>query len=84
VGAQQNERIRRIGVLSNTEATDRVDPFLRGLQHLGWADGRNIRIDKRLGAGNFDAVRKHAAELVALAPDVILALGTVSTAVAKR
>jgi putative ABC transport system substrate-binding protein len=47
---------------------------------LGWADGRNIRIDKRLGAGNVDAVRKYAAELVALAPDVILAIGTVSTA----
>ena len=54
--------MRRIGVLGYTETTRRVDPILQGLQHLGWADGRNIRIDIRLGAGNVDAVRKYAAE----------------------
>jgi putative tryptophan/tyrosine transport system substrate-binding protein len=53
---------------------------LQRLQRLGWTDGRNIQIDKRMGAANVDALRKHAAELVALAPDVILAYGTIPTA----
>jgi putative ABC transport system substrate-binding protein len=77
--AQQTDRLRRIGVLTNVDTRDRVDPFLQKLQQLGWIDGRNIQIDKRLGAGNVDAVRKSATELVALAPDVILALGTIPT-----
>jgi putative ABC transport system substrate-binding protein len=54
--------------------------FVRGLQQLGWTDGRNIRIDYRWGAGDADNMRKYAAELVALAPDVILASGTASVA----
>jgi ABC-type uncharacterized transport system substrate-binding protein len=79
--AQQGERTRRVGVITNVDTRGRVDPFLQRLQQLGWTDGRNIQIDiRRGGAGNVDAVRKHAAELVALAPDVILAVGTIPTA----
>jgi putative ABC transport system substrate-binding protein len=75
--AQQNERMRRIGVLINLAADDpsspaRVTAFAQGLQGLGWIDGRNIRVEYRWGAGDPDRVRKYAAELVALAPDVIL------------
>ena len=54
----------------------RIAAFLQGLAQLGWADGRNVRIDTRWAAGNADDIRKYAAELVALAPDVILAGGT--------
>ena len=56
------------------EGQARIAAFLQGLQQLGWTDGRNVRIDYRWGAGNADDVRRYAAELVALAPDVILAL----------
>jgi putative ABC transport system substrate-binding protein len=81
--AQQADRVRRIGVL-NSMAADNLDAqayyaaFLRGLQELGWADDRNIRIDIRWGAGDADRIRKYAAELVALAPDAILAVGGIS------
>ena len=54
--------------------------FLQALQQLGWTDGRNVRIEYRWGLGNADNVRKYAAELVALAPDVILATGTAAMA----
>ena len=79
-GAQQGERRRRIGVLISLAADDpeapaRLTAFVQGLQALGWADGRNVRIDIRWGAGDADRIRRHAAELVALAPDVILASG---------
>src|ERR1035437_1498969 len=78
VRAQQPERMRRIGVLMSVAADDpegqaRLTAFLQGLQQLGWADGRNVRIDIRWGAGDADRYRRYAAELVALAPDVILA-----------
>ena len=78
--AQQPERMRRIGVLMSLAADDpeaqaRIAAFLQGLQQLGWTDGRNVRIDTRWGAGDADDIRKYAAELVALAPDVILATG---------
>jgi putative ABC transport system substrate-binding protein len=82
VQAQQGERMRRIGVLISGSPADDPDgqirsgAFLQELQHLGWADGHNIRIDYRWGAGDPENVRKYAAELVALAPDVILASGT--------
>jgi putative ABC transport system substrate-binding protein len=81
--AQQGERMRRIGVLMGTAADDpdvqaRIAAFQQGLQKLGWADGRNVRIDYRWGAGNADDTRKYAAELVALAPDVIFANGSVA------
>src|SRR6266536_2240570 len=81
--AQQPERVRRIGVLMASAADDsesqaRLAAFLHGLQQLGWPDGRNVRIDIRWGAGNADDIRKYAAELAALAPDVIFASGTAS------
>jgi putative tryptophan/tyrosine transport system substrate-binding protein len=78
--AQQPDRMRRIGVLMALAADDaespaRITAFAQGLQELGWTDGRNVRIDHRWGAGDPDRIRKYAAELVALAPDVILAVG---------
>jgi putative tryptophan/tyrosine transport system substrate-binding protein len=78
--AQQAERMRRIGVFMNLASDDaegqsRNAAFLQGLQELGWSVGRNVRIDYRWGAGTFDAdrMRKDAAELLALAPDVVMA-----------
>jgi putative ABC transport system substrate-binding protein len=78
--AQQSDRMRRIGVLMSLAADDRqgqarLNAFVQGLQELGWTDGRNLRIDTRWAAGEGAQGRKHAAELVALAPDVILASG---------
>src|ERR1700675_1437480 len=78
VRAQQVERERRIGVLMSTGADDaegkaRFAAFLGGLEKLGWIDGRNARIDTRWPVGGVDEVRKFAVELVALAPDIILA-----------
>jgi putative tryptophan/tyrosine transport system substrate-binding protein len=78
--AQQGERIRRIGVLWATSEDDpvaqaRQAAFLQGLQQLGWIDGQNVRIDVRWAAGNLANARQYAAELVALAPDVILVVG---------
>ena len=78
--AQQPERMRRIGVLMSVAADDpegqaRIAAFVHGLQQLGWIDDRNVRIDTRWGAGDADRYRSYAAELVALAPDVILASG---------
>jgi putative ABC transport system substrate-binding protein len=75
--AQQGERLRRIGVLMPGAADDpeyqaRMTAFLQGLAQLGWLDGRNVRIDTRWGVGDADRIRKYAAELLALAPDVIL------------
>src|SRR5437867_1305061 len=79
--AQQGERVRRIGVLLPATADDLkfqagVGAFLQGLQQLGWTIGRNVRIDTRWATTNAAEIRRHAAELVALAPDVILASGT--------
>src|SRR5262245_49557905 len=78
--AQQGERVRRIGVLMNTAADDmvfqiRVGAFLQGLALSGWTIGRNVRIEIRWSGGKADDARRYAAELVALAPDVILAHG---------
>jgi putative tryptophan/tyrosine transport system substrate-binding protein len=75
--AQQGERVRRIGLLQGLAADDPVAQtnnaaFLQGPQQLGWIDGHNVRIDIRWGAGNIADIRKYAAELVALSPDVIL------------
>ena len=82
--AQQGERMRRIGVLwsvaDDPDGQIRSAAFLQGLQQLGWTVGRNVRIDYRWGAGDADNMRKYAAELVALAPDVILASGTAAMA----
>jgi putative ABC transport system substrate-binding protein len=76
--AQRPERARRIGVLLSTaaddpESSDRTASFLQGLQQLGWIEGRNLRIEIRWAAGDAELYRKYAAELVALAPDIILA-----------
>ena len=77
--AQQTERTKRIGVLMNPAADDEsqadVAVFVQGLQRLGWVDGGNVRIDIRWGNGNPDIIGKHAAELVALTPDVIFTTG---------
>ena len=83
IRAQQPERIRRIGVLipiaaDGPDAQANIAAFLQGMQQLGWTDGRNVRIDYRWGAGDTDLIRKHAAELAALAPDVIFATGGVT------
>jgi ABC-type uncharacterized transport system substrate-binding protein len=79
--AQQGERMRRIGVLMDFPADDpesqaRIAAFLQGLQASGWSVGRNARIDYRWSAGDADRMRKYATELVALAPDIILASGS--------
>ena len=83
--AQQRERMRRIGVLWSSLAAD--DPellsrsaFVQSLQERGWSDGGNVRIEYRWGLGDPDRTRKYAAELVALAPDVILAAGALAVA----
>ena len=77
---QQPERVRRIGVLMAQGADDpaqqaRVATFLQGLQQFGWTAGRNLHIDTRWSTGQPDDIRKHTAQIVALAPDVILAGG---------
>jgi putative ABC transport system substrate-binding protein len=79
--AQQGERIRRIGVLVPATADDPawqawVGAFLQALGELGWTLGRNVRIDTRWATTNAAEIRRHAAELAALTPDVILASGT--------
>src|SRR5215468_9595737 len=81
--AQQAEPMRRIGVLMNMGADDaegqaRLAAFRQVLHQLGWSEGRNLRIDTRWATA--DDIRRHAAELVALAPDVILASGFPSIA----
>src|ERR1700733_4952516 len=76
----QQESMQRIGVLSpgadDAAIQANYRAFLQGLQQLGWTDGRNVRIDFRWAAGNAADMRKYAAELVALAPDVILSVGS--------
>jgi len=87
--AQQTDQVRRIGVLMNVapehpEGQPYVIAFQQALQQLGWTEGRNIRIDIRWGENDVDRDRKYAAELVALAPDVILAAGTLSVTALQR
>src|SRR5262249_53190685 len=80
--ARQGEGMRRIGVLTGSGSPDDPDvkeryaAFLQRLQQLGWIDGRNLRIEAHRTASEPDDLRRHAAELAALAPDVILAGGT--------
>src|SRR5215831_20720281 len=81
--AQQPERMRRIGVLMNRAADDpygqaRLAAFQQALQQLGRSDGRNVRIDIRWHENDADRARRYAQELVALAPDVVLAENTIS------
>jgi putative ABC transport system substrate-binding protein len=85
--AQQSERMRRIGVLNGggLDADDldvkaRIGAFENGLKQLGWTNGQNVRIDIRAGAGDPERLRRYADELVALAPDVILATGASAVA----
>ncbi len=83
--AQQADRVHRVGVLMSRAAGDpeeqaRFAGFLQGLQKLGWTDGRNVRIDYRWAAADADRSRTYAAELVALAPEVIMASGSTSVA----
>ena len=85
VRAQQPERMRRIGVLLGANADDVefqtwVGSFLQGLQQAGWSIGQNVRIDTHWATSDAAGIRKHAAELAALAPDVILAHGTSTVA----
>src|SRR5262245_33718272 len=84
-GAQQGERMRRVGVLNTLAADDalaqaRQGAFLQGLQQSGWTIGRNVQVEARWAAGDPDRLRKYAIELVALAPDVILASGNAAAA----
>jgi putative tryptophan/tyrosine transport system substrate-binding protein len=83
--AQQPERMRRIGMLNTFAADDqeghaRVAAFLQALQPFGWTIGRNVRVEQRWGTGDPAGTRKNAAELVALAPDVILTSSTAGVA----
>jgi putative ABC transport system substrate-binding protein len=82
--AQQREKMRRIGVLMTFAADDptghaRMLAFAQALAQLGWTDGRNVRIDLRWSAGDPERIRRYVAELVALTPDVILAVGSGTT-----
>jgi putative ABC transport system substrate-binding protein len=81
--------MRRVGLLLSEAAEDsegqaRLVAFVQALQRLGWTDGRNVQIDIRWGAADSDRYRKHAAELVALAPDVILATTTPTVAALQQ
>jgi len=87
--AQQRERVRRVGVLMNTAADDpigqtRIAAFVQGLQQLGWGVGRNVEIDSRWAGGDADRIRRYAVELVALAPDVIVATGSATVGPLQR
>src|SRR5262245_58779036 len=80
---QQSERVRRVGVLLSTGSEvlgfqPRLAALMEGLVALGWSEGRNLHLDIREAKGNADDGRKYAAELVALAPDVILVVGGAS------
>jgi putative tryptophan/tyrosine transport system substrate-binding protein len=83
--ARAQDRVRRIGVLmpaaaGDRDVQDRLAAFLQGLQQSGWSVGRNVRIEYRWNTSDADAMRKSATELVALAPDVILANGNAAIA----
>ena len=83
--AQQPDRMRRVGVLLPALASDpeyqaRVGAFMQALALLGWTDGRNVRIETRWAAGDADRFRRYAGELVALAPDVVVAATSISVA----
>jgi ABC-type uncharacterized transport system substrate-binding protein len=86
---QQPERMRRIGVLMNLAADDaegqaRIAEFLQGLQQLGWTEGGNVRIDYRWAAGDTGRFQRYAEELLALAPDLILASASPSVQALQR
>jgi putative ABC transport system substrate-binding protein len=79
--AQQGERVRRIGLLTNlsqgdSEGRARDEAFVQGLRQLGWTEGTNLQIDRRFTEGDAGRAHQYAQELVALAPDVILTTGS--------
>src|SRR5258706_5059035 len=81
--AQERERVRRIGVLMNFAADDpesqrRITAFAQGLQQSGWTDGNSVRVETCWATGDAERFRKAAAELLAFAPDVIVASGSTS------
>src|SRR5829696_8373386 len=84
--ARTQQRVRRIGVLHATAADSpdaqqrRVLPFVAALRQAGWNDGTNVRVDYRWSAGDAVATRRHAEELVALAPDAIVCSGAATVA----
>ena len=83
--AQQGERMRRVGVLTNLAADDpegqvRNTAFAQALAQLGWTVGQNLRIENRWAAADAERIRRYAAELVALTPDVVLATGAAGVA----
>jgi len=83
--AQRPQAMRHIALFSPQAADDpetlpRITAFMQGMQALGWTAGRNLRVDYRFGTGDSERIRKYAAELVALAPEVILASGGTSVA----
>jgi len=87
--AQQPERMRRIGVLMAYAADDpdaqiRIGAFLQGLQQLGWTVGRKLQVDTRWATTDANSLRRHAAELVALAPDVLVAGSGTATITPQR
>jgi len=87
--AQQSDKLRLIGVLMPTAADDplskaRYTAFVQGLQELGWVDGRNVQIDVRWTGGSAEHARPLAAELVALAPDVIMTAGAAHVAAIQQ
>jgi putative tryptophan/tyrosine transport system substrate-binding protein len=87
--AQQVERVRRIGVLmaraaTDPETTEDIAAFAQGLAELGWTIGRNVRIEYRYAANDPETIRKNAKEMVAIAPDVVLAAGTPSVAALQQ
>jgi putative ABC transport system substrate-binding protein len=87
--AQQPGRMRRIGVFlpaaaGDPESMSTIAAFLQGLQELGWTEGRNVRIEFRWGAGNAEQYRKIAEEIIALAPDVVVANGGLTVAALQR
>ncbi|HEX9361879.1 MAG TPA: ABC transporter substrate-binding protein [Bradyrhizobium sp.] len=83
-GAQQPDRLRRLGILAagadDSSGQSLIAAFVDALQQLGWTDGRNLRIDYRRGLGDVANMRVYAAELVALAPDILLVFGTAAMA----
>ena len=83
--AQQAERVRRVGLLNllgpdDPEAQARGAVFEQTLQQLGWTVGRDLKIETRQVGGDLDSLRRYAAELVALAPDVIFSIGSIAVA----
>jgi putative ABC transport system substrate-binding protein len=88
--AQQRERTRHIGLIlsglapDDSEAQSRVTAFVQGLQELGWTEGRNVRIEYRWGLGDSERLRTSAAELVGLAPDLVVAGGNTALEALQR